>query len=260
MISTLYDDRFYSRHKDKSLESARIVAPLVMRLARVRSVIDVGCGMGGWLRAFAENGVAVVRGIDGDHVNPSELYVAPEHFTAVDLTQPFEIDEHFDLVICLEVAEHLPARASSRLVSSLTDLAPIILFSASLPGQGGIGHVNEQWPEYWRNLFAKRGFTMLDAIRPLIREDRRIEWWYRQNIAIFASEAAISANRGLREMPRDSKEFEWVHVNMLRHAGVRNLLAHLWPALNEAIRKRLPLLNRPVADEPCARSAPLNTC
>jgi SAM-dependent methyltransferase len=240
MASTLYDDKFYSRQRDKSLESARIIAPLVMKAAQVKSVIDVGCGMGGWLRAFSENGVAVIRGIDGDYVDQSKLYIGPEYFSAVDLTEPLKIDERFDLAICVEVAEHLPARTSNGLVRGLTQLAPIVLFSASVPGQGGTGHINEQWPEFWRDLFAQQGFTMFDLIRPLIREDRRIDWWYRQNIAIFASEAAIQANPELRETPFDGKELEWVHVNMLRQAGVRNLLAHLWPALHQAIRTRLP--------------------
>jgi SAM-dependent methyltransferase len=243
MSKTLYDQGFYSMQIDESLQSAKIVAPLVMRLAKVSSVIDVGCGLGGWLRAFSENGVPRVRGIDGSYVDTSNLYMPPECFTAVNLTEPIKIDEHFDLALCLEVAEHLPGRFSAQLVRGLTDLAPIVLFSAAVPGQGGTGHVNEQWPEYWRRLFEARDFAMLDAIRPLIREDCRVKWWYRQNIVMFASKAAISANPALGEASANGKTVEWVHVDMLRRAGVRNLLSHLKPAIREAILKRIPLLN-----------------
>ncbi len=59
-------------------------------------------------------------------------------------------------------------------------------FSAALPGQGGTSHINEQWPEYWRRLFEARGYWMLDPIRPRIRDDKRVAWWYRQNILMFA--------------------------------------------------------------------------
>lgn len=239
MARTIYDDEFYSRQRDRSLESAQIIVPLVMKTVQTKSVIDVGCGMGGWLRAFAENGVTVVRGVDGDYVDSSKMYIAPEHFTPVDLSQPLKLDERFDLAICLEVAEHLPDRASSGLVRSLTELAPVVLFSASAPGQGGTGHINEQWPEYWTDVFAQQDFTAVDVVRPFIRENRRVEWWYRQNIALFASKAAIEANPVLREASLNATEFEWVHVNMLRKAGVRNLLVHLWPALGEAFRSRL---------------------
>jgi len=261
MARTLYDEKFYSWQRDRSLESATIVAPLMMSIAPIRSVIDVGCGMGGWLRAFAENGVALVRGIDGDYVDPSKLYIAPECFTAVDLKQPIKIDARFDLALCLEVAEHLPARTSDELVRSLTNLAPIVLFPASVPGQGGTGHINEPWPEYWKELLAQRGFTMLDLIRPLIRYDRRVEWWYRQNIAIFASEAAIQANPALSEASPDGSEFEWVHVNMLRRSGVRNLLIHVRSALRLAVRKKLrrPLPDSLGAGEPCSRPHLLNS-
>jgi SAM-dependent methyltransferase len=242
MTDTPYDDEFFSQQGDQSLKSARIVAPLVMRLAPIRSVIDVGCGIGGWLRVFSENGVAVVRGVDGNYVDPSKLYVAPECFTGIDLTQRFNLEGKYDLAVCLEVAEHLDARSGAELVRALTDLAPLILFSAAVPGQGGISNINEQWPEYWRRLFEEHGFKMLDPIRPLIREDRRVSWWYRQNIVMFASEAAISANPALCETSDDGRGLEWIHIDMLcaPHAGVRNLLAHLKPLLGQAIRKRLP--------------------
>jgi trans-aconitate methyltransferase len=243
MSKTLYDQGFYSRQIDESLQSARIVAPLVMRLTKVASVIDVGCGLGAWLRAFSENGVALIRGIDGSYVDTSNLHMPPECFTAANLTEPIKIDEHFDLALCLEVAEHLPGRFSAQLVRELTDLAPMVLFSAAMPGQGGTGHVNEQWPEYWRNLFKERGFAMLDPIRPLIREDCRVKWWYRQNIVMFANEATISAHPALDNARSNGTAVEWVHVDMLRRAGVRNLLSHLKPAIREAILKRIPLLS-----------------
>jgi SAM-dependent methyltransferase len=249
MTNTLYCTDFYAYHGDRSLESARVVAPLVLQAASIKSVIDIGCGIGTWLRAFSENGVEVIRGVDGDYVKPSQLYIAPEYFTSADLAKPLNLEDRYDLAVCLEVAEHLDARAGSELIGSLTKLAQLVLFSAAAPGQGGIGHVNEQWPGYWRRLFEARGFKMLDLLRPVIREDRRVEWWYRQNIALFAEKAAISANPKLQEFSdsggttRDANAIEWVHINMLTppHAGVRNLMAHLRPVLGRAIWKRLNL-------------------
>ena len=243
MANTLYDGGFYARHRDHSIESARIVAPLVMRLAAIGSVIDVGCGVGGWLRAFSENGVATLRGLDGNYVDRSQLYIPSESFAEIDLQQPLHLEGRYDLAVCLEVAEHLDPPAGAELVRALTDVAPLILFSAAVPGQGGIGHVNEQWPAYWRRLFDQHGFRMLDVIRPMIREERRVEWWYRQNIVMFASQVAIAANRALREAVNDSRGLEWIHIEMLcpPHAGVRNLLVFLRPVLKQAIRKWLPM-------------------
>ena len=74
---------------------------------------------------------------------------------------------------------------------------------------------NEQWPAYWRRLFDQHGFRMLDVIRPIIREERRVEWWYRQNIVMFASEEAMAANPALREASNDGKK---ARMDTYRHA------------------------------------------
>src|SRR5204862_3532668 len=144
-----------------SLRSARAVVPLVMELVRPASVLDVGCGLGTWLAAFAEAGVADFLGMDGDYVDRAKLKIPAERFRAADLTNPPSPGRTFDLAVCLEVAEHLPEKASPRLVELLATAAPVVLFSAALPGQGGTRHINEQWPAFWQRLFAARGFVRL---------------------------------------------------------------------------------------------------
>ena len=69
---------------------------------------------------------------------------------------------------------------------SLTGLGAVILFSAAIPGQNGKGHVNEQWPSYWAELFSRRDYVPIDCLRRAIWHDRRVDWWYRQNIMLFA--------------------------------------------------------------------------
>ncbi|MGH9830080.1 MAG: hypothetical protein ACREDR_43265, partial [Blastocatellia bacterium] len=98
-----------------------------------------------------------------------------------------------------------------------TGSAPLILFSAAIPGQQGQGHVNERWPSYWRRLFARHAFSMLDPIRPCVREDRRVMWWYRQNLLLFVSPAALANNRRLETMARSPNvDLEWIHRTVAR--------------------------------------------
>ena len=78
--------------------------------------------------------------------------------------------------MCLEVAEHLPSAMANVLVRQLTAVAPVILFSAAIPGQGGTDHLNERFPSYWRGLFEAYGYMMFDPIRPTILTDSRIEY------------------------------------------------------------------------------------
>ena len=90
------------------------------------------------------------------------------NFIERDLSQRITIDSKYDLACCLEVAEHLPPERAGSFVEDLTKLAPVVLFSAAIPGQGGDNHVNEMWQHHWARLFAKNGFRAVDYVRPMI--------------------------------------------------------------------------------------------
>jgi len=70
-------------------------------------------------------------------------------------------------------------------VADLVAMAPAVLFSAAIPGQGGVGHRNEQWPSWWAGHFATHGYLAYDVVRPAIWTDEAIPAWYRQNIVLY---------------------------------------------------------------------------
>jgi SAM-dependent methyltransferase len=181
-----YTPAFFDELTHGTRESARTVVPVVNELVRPASVLDVGCGTGTWLSEWSRAGVSDVVGIDGDYVDRTVLQVPAGRFTPADLSQPFSLERKFDLVQSLEVAEHLDEACADTFVESLAAHGETILFSAAVPGQGGTHHVNEQWPSYWAEKFAKAGYTAYDVIRPRIWSDPRVVWWYRQNILLFA--------------------------------------------------------------------------
>jgi hypothetical protein len=127
---------------------------------------------------------------------PTWLCIPQGCFRAVDLSRPFQLAEFFDLAVCLEVAEHLPKQSARGLISSLVRLAPVVLFSAAVPLQGGTHHVNEQWPAYWQDLFEQHGYRMLDLIRKEIWSKPEVQFWYRQNIFLFMREDLVAARPG----------------------------------------------------------------
>ncbi len=194
---TVYDDAFFAESEADVLRSARVVAPLLLQLVQPRSVLDVGCGRGAWLSVFRDLGIDEVRGLDGEHVNRSRLLIDEPSFVAVDLARPFAIDGTFDLALCLEVVEHLQEAAGRRVVEALAAAAPVVAFSAAIPGQGGTGHVNERWPRYWEDLFASHDFARVEAIRPLVSHDVRVKWWYRQNMTLYVAEGALERSPAL---------------------------------------------------------------
>jgi hypothetical protein len=169
-----------------SLNSARAVVPLVIDLlGEIRSVVDVGCGTGAWLTVFSENGVDDCLGLDLEYVRNEQLLIPPDWLRITNLTTSATIERTFELVVCLEVAEHLPASSADNLIERLVALGTSVLFSAAIPFQGGRHHINEQWPEYWAAKFRDRGYEAFDPFRRAIWDDERVEPWYRQNLVLY---------------------------------------------------------------------------
>lgn len=175
------------------LESPRRIIPEVAQYVPTKRVVDVGCGLAAWLKVFQEEGAERVLGIDGDYLNLNKVLIDKEDILTTNLEEldEFPTEEQFDLAICLEVAEHLKPASAENLVAFLTSLADAVLFSAAIPFQGGLNHINEQWPDYWQALFAAQGFEFHDLIRPVIWNDSQIKWWYRQNIFLITRQGAF---------------------------------------------------------------------
>jgi SAM-dependent methyltransferase len=187
-----YNSFFYSVQRQRSGRSAQQVVELVNAIVRPGSVVDVGCGIGAWLAEWRNQGVTDVLGIDGDWVDRGLLQIPSEQFKPHDLSLPFETVRSYDLVMSLEVAEHLDSDDAAAFLDLLTSLGPVILFSAAIPNQGGQHHVNERWQGDWARDFADRGFIAIDCIRPRIWDNQAVQVWYRQNIVLYVAPDAMA--------------------------------------------------------------------
>lgn len=161
------------------------VVPLILDLVNPKSIVDVGCGTGTWLKVFDEKGITDYLGVDGSNVDPKMLKIPIGKFYSHDLQDPINLHRKFDLVVSLEVAEHLHEKYANVFVETLSKLGDVILFSAAIPGQGGQNHLNEQWPEYWIEKFSNHGLYFHDIIRPLIWNNDQVDYWYKQNMFLI---------------------------------------------------------------------------
>jgi SAM-dependent methyltransferase len=187
----VYDANFFEALRESAESSAAVVASVIVDLIAPDRVIDVGCGTGIWPRAFSDLGCDV-WGVDGGYVPRDQLEIPEGRFIERDLEAPLEIRGTWDLAVSLEVAEHLLPASAKTFVCGLASLAPVVLFSAAIPGQGGSNHFNEQWPGYWVALFVEQGMTPIDCVRPLLWEDTRVKWYYAQNSLLFVREDALA--------------------------------------------------------------------
>lgn len=204
MPTSLYPADFYANRRLHTAHAAkRIFAALPQNLSRDR-VADIGCGTGTFLVA---SGASYQFGMEGDWVKPDMLDDPGIVFESRNLEHRFA-GPQVDLVLSLEVAEHLaPARADS-FVADLVAMAPAVLFSAAIPGQGGVGHINEQWQSYWAGHFATHGYKPYDVLRDKIWTDEAVPAWYRQNAILFLDDATADS---LGLIPSDPALLDRVH-------------------------------------------------
>ncbi|MDQ2719740.1 MAG: class I SAM-dependent methyltransferase [Bacteroidota bacterium] len=165
--------------------AAEQIVPQLIKDFRPQSVVDVGCGIGTWLKVFKTYGIQDFLGIDGENVNRNLLMIEDENFLSVDLSHPLNFQRRFDIAISLEVAEHLPEECADIFIKTLTNLSDTVFFSAAIPGQGGQNHVNEQYPDYWGKIFLKYGYGITGNYSQMFWNNNKVEWWYRQNMIVY---------------------------------------------------------------------------
>lgn len=230
MSSEYYTTSFYEQLRNGAKQSADVVVPLVLQFLPARSVVDVGCGDGSWLAAFRRLGVVEIFGVDGKYVDRSLLQIPQDCFQGFDLTKSFDLGRVFELAVSLEVAEHLPAECAPAFVKCLTKLAPAVLFSAAIPFQGGTHHLNEQWPDKWVGLFKEHGYLPIDFIRKRVWQNDAVEWWYAQNVLMFARMDVIESRPVLK------LEFELTNPDQLALVHPRQFL-YLHDRYGEAVAR-----------------------
>jgi hypothetical protein len=197
----------YDAVREGAIQSAAVVLPLLARQGEMPSgVLDVGCGEGHWMRTATAwwtphlhtvcgldlvetiaDGFPFTAAWDAESGDPLPMRGGPHPTETREVEgeqYPASADYRWPLTLCLEMAEHVSAEAGDHLIAELCRVSERVVFSAAIPGQGGDGHVNEQWPAYWGRRFNRHGFFLSDPWRLEIWEDERIEPWYRQNLLL----------------------------------------------------------------------------
>jgi SAM-dependent methyltransferase len=150
-------------------------------------ILDVGCGPGIYVKALQEAGFDAT-GVDIDPRCPYiQMDVFSDEFCAAYTAAPGR-GYTFDLCLCLEVAEHLPENRAGAFVRLLTRVAPTVVFSAAVPGQGGHGHINCQPKQYWEQKFGEHNYVLdkdrTENFANFMRQGYHMGWLV-NNVQIF---------------------------------------------------------------------------
>lgn len=149
----------------------------------IKTAIDLGGGYGFCTQWMRQNGVQCVN-VDGLEHNVKNA-VVPDSILHDLTTGPLQ-HPNVDLVVCIEVVEHINPEYVDNLMKSLT-LGKYVLMTHARPGQKGYHHVNCQPSEYWVDQFKKYGYNILtnesDKVRSLCANG--YGWHIRRNGMVF---------------------------------------------------------------------------
>ena len=200
-LEKIYDEQFYNEQVEGSVRSAMIVLEILYKIYQPRSVVEFGCGLGGWLASAESLGALILKGYDGNWVDTKKLKSKQIDFSAVDLEQDISVLGKYDLAISLEVAEHLTQERAKTFIKNICSVSDVVMFGAAIPYQGGANHINEQWQSYWIDLFEDEGYLCHDIFRKQIWDNAAVDCCYRQNTFLFIKKNnEINMNEQLKNL------------------------------------------------------------
>lgn len=174
-----------------------MIADRIVADIHPKTVLDAGCAMGYLVAALRDRGVEAY-GVDISAYAISKVREDVRPFCKVgSLTEPLPsgLPDRYDLVVTIEVLEHLYAEDGRQAIRNLCQLTDKVLFTSTPDDFTEPTHVNVQQREYWCRAFFKNGFmddinyrpTYLTAHALLFRRSANIERQvedYERNIRI----------------------------------------------------------------------------
>lgn len=175
----VYSPSFFAFRRRCKLEwRIPIVCNAIIKAINPKSVLDLGCGRGDYVSGFIKEGIDAY-GIEGSKYCVPELICSKDKVEIFDLRVPISFKRRYDLVMCLEVVEHIEDEFVDILINNFKSASDKVLISAAPPGQGGVCHVNCQPKEYWIEKMESIGYIqdteICDRIKSLFTNLKRKE-------------------------------------------------------------------------------------
>jgi FkbM family methyltransferase len=147
---------------------------------KIKDCLDLGCGPGDYVKFLLKKGVSC-EGYDGNINTP---VISGGTCKVLELTEDFFLGEK-DLVLCLEVGEHIPEKYETIFIKNLNrHTGKFLILSWGIPGQGGYGHVNCKTNEYIIDKFERIGMTFLPTLSKKLRKKSKADW-FKETILVF---------------------------------------------------------------------------
>jgi 2-polyprenyl-3-methyl-5-hydroxy-6-metoxy-1,4-benzoquinol methylase len=150
------------------------------------SVMDIGAANGVHTNSWRKLG-CTTYGVEGTVHFEQYLKTNVDEYIIQDIRQPFYVGKKFDLVISVEVLEHIEKEYIDITINNICAHGDVLFITAN-PSEGGHSHVNPQPKEYWIDLFTSRGYTYEEEETKIFSDIYRKEigtGWYSEYSMIF---------------------------------------------------------------------------
>lgn len=147
----------------------------ILELYKPNRIADIGCGDGWYCSQFKKNGYKLVHGFEGSW-DMIKNGVFDEIFL-MDLSKMQLVQDKYDLVLCLEVGEHIPNEFEQTFIDNIASFCEKeLILSWAIPNQNGRGHVNERSLEYVQSEMIKRNFKVDESKTQSLRSSTDLKW------------------------------------------------------------------------------------
>lgn len=139
-------------------------------------IADLGCGRCDYINRLMDCSYDVV-GIEGNP-NSKKFCTDSNKIFIEDLTKDISLSQEFDVVICLEVGEHIPKEFEDKLTNNINKILKPnghLILSWAIENQGGYGHVNCRSNSYIRSVFNE--YSSLIDYEEKFRKDAKLPWF-----------------------------------------------------------------------------------
>jgi hypothetical protein len=165
---------------DTHMFDAELCRAIISMFSFQHKLIDIGCGNGSYTKEFIKAGFDCI-GYDGSPLTPE---ISDGLCHVMDFSKPVDVGV-YDVVICLEVGEHIPAEYEDVFIRNLViACSDYLVISWGIEGQPGTGHVNCRNNDYIIEKIENLGMTYHPKLSETLRSLSTFRW-FKDTLMIF---------------------------------------------------------------------------
>ncbi|MDE6336488.1 MAG: methyltransferase domain-containing protein [Muribaculaceae bacterium] len=153
----------------------------------METVVDMGCGPGWYVAYLRRLGIRAYGYDANPHTDTisTHLFKSNYHCECLDLSEEVIFSKPFELVISIEVGEHIPKEFQNTFLDNLANnCSNCLLLSWAVPEQAGDGHINLKTNEWVIDQITQRGL-IFNREKTILYRSKCNHNWLKKSLMFF---------------------------------------------------------------------------